>query len=291
LNVPVEASIHIRRMEGMSDSHLIMGSDSKPYVVKFLDNPQHKLVPANEWLGTHLALFLNLPVPRASQINVSEQFVLQNPTLTRGKGSSLRLHTAGIQFGSAFVGGLFPGRSYEYILPTQVPLISNKQDFLGALVFDRWVCNSDSRQAVFVSDTRSKSLQAYFIDHGNCFGMHAWLLREPEMRALYRRQAVYSDVTGLTSFEPWLARLRTLDVGLLWQGFASMPAEWYREGPFHPEKLIDALDKRRQVMPDLIMSMQRAWPEVFPFWKVSRGSYSPACSASSKISARHGGRP
>lgn len=270
MTVQVEASIHFRRMRGASDSHLILASDTKPYVVKFMDNPQHKFVPANEWLASHLAVLLGLPVPHHAVVIVSDDFVRQSPGLTSGEGISERPYAAGLQFGSEFVGGLLPGRNIEFIVPGQVPLVSNRQDFFGILAFDRWTCNNDARQVVFVRSGRSKSLQAYFVDYGNCFGSSTWQLKQPEMQSLYRRRSVYSDVTGLASFEPWLAKLRTLSIDLLWQGFTYMPSAWYKESPIHPEELVEALDKRRHVVPDLLTSLALAWPEDFPSWKVRR---------------------
>ncbi len=267
--------MHWRRMRGASDSHLILASDTKPYVVKFVDNPQHKLVPANEWLASHLAVLLGLPVPRVALVDVSDDFVHRNPTLTNGEGSSEQPYAAGVQFGSEFVGGLLPGRTVEYIYPAQVPFISNRHDFFGVLAFDRWTCNNDARQVVFVSKSRSKNLKAYFVDHGNCFGSSDWRLEQPAMQSLYRRRSVYSDVTGLHSFEPWLKLLGTLNIDLLWQGFADMPSAWYKDSPIHPERLIQALDKRRHVVPDLLTSLARAWPEDFPQWKVRKSIFIP----------------
>ncbi|MGH9520696.1 MAG: HipA family kinase [Terriglobales bacterium] len=59
----VQAIEHVRPMRGGAQSHLMRASDGHFYVVKFLNNPQHPRVLANEWLGARLAHALGLPVP------------------------------------------------------------------------------------------------------------------------------------------------------------------------------------------------------------------------------------
>ena len=54
---------HIRRMRGGAQPQLMRCDDGGYYVVKFLDNPQHPRVLANEWLAWQLASKLGLPVP------------------------------------------------------------------------------------------------------------------------------------------------------------------------------------------------------------------------------------
>lgn len=254
-------------MRGKSYSHLISGSNSKQYVVKFLDNPQHRLVPANEWLASHLASLLGLTTPRVTIIDVPECFIQENPELTFGEPRHEQPHTAGLQFGSEMVGGLYPGINTDYLPSSRILSISNRKEFFGALVFDRWVCNADARQAVFVTRKGRKTIQAHFIDHGHCFGSDTWQLRVPERRSLFFHEAVYYDVTGLNSFEPWLEKLKTFDDSLLWQSFATMPAVWYERSPVKPEALIDALAKRRHIVPELIASLARAQPQAFPLWR------------------------
>lgn len=57
----VLATQEIRRMRGGAQSHLMLASDGKLYVVKFQNNPQHIRVLANEMLATRLGPPSGLP--------------------------------------------------------------------------------------------------------------------------------------------------------------------------------------------------------------------------------------
>ena len=259
--------MHCRRMTGGSHSHLIMGSDSIPYIVKFLDNPQHQCVLANEWLAAHLAALLDLPVPRSAIVEVSEAFLRANPQLTINHQERERSPAAGLQFGSELVGGILPGRNVDYLPTSRWSLLSNRMDLFGALVLDRWICNRDGRQTVFVTNMRTKKIRVYLIDHGDCFGRSTWELDIPVKCGLYRNHSVYKDVLGLRSFEPWLTRLNGLNIEAIWKGFTTMPAAWYESSPVHPEVLTCALEERRQRIADVLTDMAHQNPRIFPNWE------------------------
>ncbi len=100
----------IRRMRGGAQSQLMLGADSRLWVVKFQNNPQHVRVLANELIATRLAAALGLTVPAAEVIEVTSWLADNTPDLEieLARGQKLRC-TAGLHFGSAFVGGLMPG--------------------------------------------------------------------------------------------------------------------------------------------------------------------------------------
>jgi hypothetical protein len=52
--VSLAAIQHVRRMRGGAQAHLMRCSDGQYYVVKFMNNPQHVRVLANEMLASHL---------------------------------------------------------------------------------------------------------------------------------------------------------------------------------------------------------------------------------------------
>ncbi len=107
----------IRRMRGGAQSHLMRCSDGYYYVVKFQNNPQHRRILVNELLGTRLASRLGLPTTPAAIIEVSEELIRLTPELAMEH----------------------PRR------------VENLQDFAGMLVFDKWTCNTNGRQTLFVS--------------------------------------------------------------------------------------------------------------------------------------------
>jgi hypothetical protein len=46
--MPVDACRLIRKMRGGAQAHLIQAADGHHYVVKFLNNPQHRRILVNE---------------------------------------------------------------------------------------------------------------------------------------------------------------------------------------------------------------------------------------------------
>src|SRR5258708_36828447 len=71
----VSAVQHLRRMRGGSQSHLLRASDGAHYVTKFMNNPRHVRVLANEMLATNLGLRLGLPMPRVEEIEGSHRLI------------------------------------------------------------------------------------------------------------------------------------------------------------------------------------------------------------------------
>lgn len=47
-------------------------SDGQFYVVKFVGNPQHTRILANEMFATQIGAWLGLPMPRVAVIDVSD---------------------------------------------------------------------------------------------------------------------------------------------------------------------------------------------------------------------------
>ena len=68
----ISAVEQIRRMRGGAQSHLMRCSDGNYYVVKFQNNPQHKRVLVNEFLGTRLAAIMGLPTTPGVIVEVSQ---------------------------------------------------------------------------------------------------------------------------------------------------------------------------------------------------------------------------
>jgi hypothetical protein len=90
--------------------------------------------------------------------------------------------------------------------------LANRNDLPGMLAFDKWTCNCDARQLVF--HRRSADATEYvatMVDQGFCFNANEWNFPDAPIRGLYSRPAVYQEVTGWESFEPFLSRLQHLD--------------------------------------------------------------------------------
>lgn len=75
MNPCISAVQYLRSLRGGAQSHLLRASDNCCYVTKFMNNPQHIRVLANEMLATRLGLALGLSMPRAEVIDVSDWLI------------------------------------------------------------------------------------------------------------------------------------------------------------------------------------------------------------------------
>jgi hypothetical protein len=140
---------HIRRMRGGAQGQLMLGADGQVYVVKFQNNPQHVRVLANEFLASRLAVAAGLTAPETELVEVSSWLVENTPELEMDLGRTRVRCTAGLNFGSRFVGGLMPGQVVDYLPEEQMAEVRNLNEFAGILALDKWTGNANGRQAVF----------------------------------------------------------------------------------------------------------------------------------------------
>ncbi len=262
----VLATQHIRAMRGGAQGHLMLGADEELYVVKFQNNPQATRVLANEFLATRFAKKAGLSVPDCAVVEVTPWMVETTPELCIKLQHSSEACKPGLQFGSRFVGGLMPGLVVDY-LPEQLLMeTKNLVEFAGMLVIDKWTCNTNGRQAVFVRKGREKRYSAMFIDQGYCFNAADWTFEDITLRGVFPRNGVYEHITGWVSFEPWLTRIETMDEAWLWQTAEEVPLEWYGGDTADIVRLVERLLKRRVSVRDLITDFRKSDREPFPNW-------------------------
>jgi len=263
----VRALEQIRRMRGGSQSHLMRCSDGNYYVVKFQNNPQHRRVLVNEFLGTMLAARLGLPTVPVEIINVSEALVLFTPELVVEQPRVRISCRPGLQFGSRYPGD--PRRlTLLDVLPDELLRgIENLHDFAGMLVFDKWTCNTDSRQVIFGRPNSNADYHAWMIDQGFCFNAGEWSFPDAPLRSLYLRPTVYEQVRGIDSFEPWLTKVESqIGAQVLLDIAKTIPREWYECDSESLQRLLEQLDSRRSRVRELLWSARNSNPRVFPNW-------------------------
>jgi hypothetical protein len=264
--LPVVAIQAVRKMRGGAQSHLMLGADGHPYVVKFQNNPQHVRVLANELLGTRLAALAGLSVPPCDVIEVSEWLIQNSADLVVDFGQRREPCRAGLQFGSRLVGGLMPGQVMDYLPEPQLTEVKNLREFAGMLVIDKWTCNANGRQAVFLRRPREKQYTATFIDQGYCFNAGEWKFADAPLRGVYARNLVYRDVVNWESFEPWLTRVEEMDPQRVWAVAETVPPEWYGSDVTEIERLMEQLLARRKRVRELITQFRESSRGPFPNW-------------------------
>ena len=262
---------HIRRMRGGAQGHLMLGADGNAYVVKFQNNPQHTRVLVNELLASRIAAAVGLSAPEAELIEVKDWLIQNTQDLEMDLGRSRVRCQAGLQFGSRFVGGLMPGHVVDYLPEEQLDEVRNLNEFAGILALDKWTGNANGRQAVFTRKQRERRYRAVFIDFGFCFHAGEWRFEDAPLRGVYYRNAVYREISGWDSFEPWLTRLETLSAGIVWDAVNEVPHEWYGGDQNEIEALVEKLLARRSRIRELIGEFGKTDRRPFPKWDVARG--------------------
>jgi hypothetical protein len=259
---------HIRRMRGGAQSHLMRCDDGDYYVVKFQNNPQHLRVLANEMLGTKMAGYLGLRVPQIEVVEVRRELIELTAELVMQLGTGRTPCRAGRQFGSRYPGDPAQMAVHDFLPDEQLHQVENLADFAGMLVFDKWTCNTNGRQAIFFLEAGRSRYQAMIIDQGFCFNAGEWNFPDAPLRGLYNRHSVYRHITGMDSFEPWLTRVEErLSRAQLGEIGGSIPPEWYNDEYDRLEELIGKLDQRRHGVRELILSARDSGRQPFPNWK------------------------
>ncbi len=253
-------------MRGGAQSHLMLASDGKLYVVKFQNNPQHTRVLANELLATRLGAAIGLTVPPCDVVEVTDWLIRNTPELNLESKGENRPCQAGLQFGSQLVGGLMPGQVVDYLPEPLLMETRNLAEFAGILLLDKWTCNVNGRQAVFQKTRRERRYRITFIDQGYCFHAGEWRFADSPLRGVFPHNAVYRGVTGWDSFEPWLTRIETIDPAAVWEIAGSVPPEWYGGDLGVLELLMEQLLARRCRLRELIVQFRESSRHPFPNW-------------------------
>ena len=265
-------------MRGGAQSHLMRCSDGYYYVVKFQNNPQHKRILVNELLGTRLAARLGLPTAPAAVVEVPEELIRLTTELAIELARTRILCAPGLQFGSRYPGDPRRLTLHDFLPEEQLRAVQNLYDFAGMLVFDKWTCNTNGRQALFfrpseLAPTREmqdapEPYRTLMIDQGFCFNAGEWNFPDAPLRGLYARNRVYEGVTGMESFAPWLGRLESrITEGVLDDVSSEIPPQWYDDDLDTLYALLEQLERRKKRVPDLLLEARKSTRQPFPNWR------------------------
>ena len=269
-------------MRGGAQSHLMRCDDGLYYVVKFQNNPQHRRVLVNELLGTRLAARLKLPTTPAVVVEVPEDLIRLTHDLAVEMPRGRIPCEPGLQFASRYPGDPRKLTVHDFLPEEQLRQVANVHDFAGMLVFDKWTCNTNGRQAVFfrelpaehmpadttlVQDPKNDVYETRMIDQGFCFNAGEWNFPDAPLRGLYSRNRVYEGVSGFESFMPWLELLeKQVTERVLDEVIKEIPPEWYEDDYDALMRLAEQLLRRRARVPDLILEAKRSSRQPFPNW-------------------------
>lgn len=277
--MPVNARRLIRKMRGGAQAHLMECDDGRFYVVKFVNNPQHRRVLVNEWIGAEFLRYLQISGPRTAIVNVTGEFLESNPEVHFQLGSRHAPVNPGWHFGSEYPGNPAKLAVYDFVPDMLLGKVVNLADFLGVLVFDKWIGNADARQSIFFRARVSEWIPAYgdesarlgfvaqMMDHGFILGGPQWSFSESPLQGLYYRPVVYEKVTGFQDFQPWLDRVIHFPEDIVDQACKQIPPAWLDGEEALLESLMVRLMRRRGRVPDLLHDSIQGRINPFPNWR------------------------
>jgi len=102
-------------------------------------------------------------------IEVSDWLIEHTEDLRINLGDAKIPYRSGKQLASLYVGSESPAVTLNYLPRELLQGVRNLSDFARVLVLDKWMCNSDGRQAIFWKARRTQRYAATFIDQGYCF--------------------------------------------------------------------------------------------------------------------------
>lgn len=263
----ITATEHIRPMRGGSQPHLMRCSDGHFYVVKFLNNPQGSRIVVNEYIAGKLAELLGLPCPETCLVDVKKELVNLTPGLVIELQNSKIPVASGFAFGSEYPSyqnghGRKLETIYDFYHGGIAGQTENLSDFLGVLVFDKWTCNTDHREVVFLPQLTKMGIhfRMMMIDNGFCFNGVNWNFPNSTILGLYHDRTVYRNVNGIGSFEVWLKRLELkVTCQELMTVIDGIPAQWLAGETKILAELLECLFKRKKIVPDLLRQALGGW--------------------------------
>jgi hypothetical protein len=242
------------------------------YVVKLFRNPRGSRALVCEYLASKIGRWAGLPLPRCDVIEVSPFLLRHGDELSQATREEESAAPENIlHFGSRVVGGM-RGGAYDMLPASYLASMSSHAVFGGMLTFDKFWSKLGDRQAVFRRPAPGMEYKPYFIDHDDCFGGAAWNFRAPLMDGIFRSRDVYSNITGLESFEPYLTQcVEGMTLDLLWTFCKCIPASWYGSNKNELDAFIESLRHRvTEVHSELVRLRDQG--SLFPNWRRSTQS-------------------
>ena len=264
---PRRAARLIRKMRGGAQAHLVEVENGQSYILKSTNNPQHRRILVNEWISHAILRYLNIFVPDTALIELTPEFIRENPELYMSAGSERKAIPPGIHFGSRLYVDPKCTAIFDFVPDRILAKLENRSDFWGTLVFDKWVGNTDSRQAVFF---RKAGFFVQMIDHGFAFNGPHWTFYDSPLHATYFRTSVYDEILSLDSFQPWLERVEHFPVEVIERAVKEIPQDWLHQDQGELERMLDILLTRRSRVRALIHEIPHRRPRVFANWEPLR---------------------
>jgi len=244
---PVKIGRIVRRLKGRSQAQLVQGENGKFYAAKFCGNPQGNRTLINEWVAHQLLSHLGVSSPRVAILELPQSslhhegldFVLAN----RRKSPEGLFH-----FGSEYPANPETTATFDFLPAPILKNVHNLAQFAAMYVFDKWLGQTDTRQAIFIRDkavsTGSRILKAYFIDHGMAFNGQRWEIHDIPLAGLAVQIAIYSMLEMGSLVEAAIEKIERIDREIIFAAMNGAHSSWFAPGD-------------REAMQSMLIKLQR----------------------------------
>jgi hypothetical protein len=217
----------VQKMRGGSQAALIETGEGS-FVVKWVQNAQHRRVLINEAVCSELLKRLGVASPLWAWIHVDRAFLRDNPEVRIVRQLGYTAIEPGWHFGSGFPASQDHKAVYDVLPSSIIDKVSNRWDFLKILVFDMWVDNRDLRQAIFFHSL-NRGLRVEMIDHGNALGFDGveWCSSGTSLREPYPgTRALHASIQAPKHYARTIAAIGKVTRDDLAQLLNALPPEW-----------------------------------------------------------------
>lgn len=242
-------------MRGGAQALLVRDATGNAYVAKCVGNPQGTRTLINEWIVSRLLKYLRMSTPAVHPLRI-ERDLPGGELLEFQVGKEKIPIPPGIHLGSRCP--VDPARKaiFDFLPRRLLNSVVNLPDVIAAFAFDKWVNQTDTRQAIFVRERStgpSAKFRAYLIDHGLSFGGSRWEMWDGALNGLYFDRAVYDNPSTVTECHAAVDRIRELPERDLLSIEKEIPLEWLKAGDTEEmTRLLELLCTRRAKLHDTI---------------------------------------
>jgi hypothetical protein len=245
----------IRRMRGGSQAFLVEGEDDQFYIAKFAGNPQGDRTLINEWIAHRLFLQLGASTPPLRVLRLTQDTKQIERLYFQIDGQYVPIESL-FHLGSQCPANPTTTAIYDFLPRRLFSKVVNLGDFGTAFVVDKWLAQTDTRQAIFVRERTSSNsleLRLYLIDHGMSFAGRQWETPDSPLYGLYMDRTVYSIVDMNASCEQALSRIHMLTEADLYAAAQDIPSCWFSDSDYDMlAKLFALLEQRRNRLRSIV---------------------------------------
>jgi len=237
-----------RRMRGGAQALLVRDGAGNAYVAKCVGNPQGTRTLINEWIVSRLLKYLRVSTPAVHALQIDRGIPGEN-LLEFQVGNRKIPISPGVHLGSRCP--VDPARKaiFDFLPRHLLHKVVNLPDLILAFAFDKWVNQTDSRQAIFIrerSTAQTGKFRAYLIDHGLSFGGSRWEMRDGALNGLYHDRSIYDRPTLEAECHAAVDRIHQVPESNLFSIEEEIPAEWLESGDReNVSRLLELLCERR----------------------------------------------